>query len=416
MPLWLQGALEFLQCAFLSALAVVVPMLAVWFSHGFADRSLDSLLRMCGQIWLLIHGVPLHLNIPAGETSPEVLTGNMALVPLGLTLIPFFLAWRSGRRIARASYTDQLWQGIAGALVAYLLVGLVTGFSVPTEEVGVSLPAAALIPLIAAGAGVVTGVRREAGSWARLIGVDTAAWIANASQHSRWAGSYVWSAIRAGLVGYVAAFGLAAIVLAVDLAMHWVEISNVYQQLQPGPVGGSLLTIGQLGLIPNLGAWTLAWISGGGITLGIGSTLSPLQTTVGPLPAIPVFGALPTGALDSAWLFMLVPVLAGIFAGWWFLREGENHLDDWLSIKLRLRWLSLSLSTVLLGLFVGGVAALVSALVGWLASASLGIGRLTELGPNIWITALFLTAEIGIGAVIGYLVAPFIEHDPVLES
>lgn len=416
MPLWLQGALEFIQCAFFSAALVVVPLMAVWFSDGFAHRSLDSVFRMCGQVWLLIHGVPLELNLAAGGDSPAVVTGMLTFIPLGLTLIPFFLAWRSGRRIARASYTDQLWQGIAGALGAYLLVGLVTGFAVPTEEVGVNLGAAALVPLIPAGLGVIVGVRREAGSWGRLFGVDFVEWIATTSQHSRWAGSYVWSVIRAGLVGYAAAFGLAALGLTASLAMHWLEISNIYQQLQPGPIGGAVLTIAQLGVVPNLALWSLAWISGGGITLGVGSTLGPLGTAVGPLPAMPVLGALPAGDLGSAWVFMLLPVLSGILAGWWFLREGENHFEDWISIRLKVRWVALAVSTLLLGVFIGAVAGLVSLAGSWLASGSLGIGRLTELGPNLWMTAVLLAGEVGLGVIIGYLVAPFLERDPVLED
>ncbi|GAA1354850.1 DUF6350 family protein [Arthrobacter rhombi] len=416
MPLWLQGALEFIQCAFFSAALVVIPLMAVWFSDGFAQRTLDSVFRMCGQVWLLIHGVPLHLNLSAGSDSPVVVTGLLSFIPLGLTLIPFFLAWRSGRRIARASYTDQLWQGIAGALGAYLLVGLVTGFAVPTEEVGVNLGAAALIPLIPAGLGVIVGARREAGSWGRLVGVDFVEWVATTSQHSRWAGSYLWSVIRAGMVGYAATFCLAALGLTVSLVMRWLEISNIYQQLQPGPIGGAVLTIAQLGVIPNLVLWSLAWISGGGIALGVGSTLGPLGTAVGPVPAMPVLGALPAGNLDSAWVFMLLPVLAGILAGWWFLREGENHFEDWISIRLKVRWVALAVSTLLLGLFIGAVAGVVSLLGSWLAGGSLGIGRLTELGPDVWMTAVLLTGEVGLGVIIGYLVAPFLERDPVLED
>lgn len=416
MPLWLQGALEFIQCAFFSAALVVIPLMAVWFSDGFAQRTLDSVFRMCGQVWLLIHGVPLRVNLSAGSDSPVVVTGLLSFIPLGLTLIPFFLAWRSGRRIARASYTDQLWQGIAGALGAYLVVGLVTGFAVPTEEVGVNLGAAALIPLIPAGLGVIVGARREAGSWGRLVGVDFVEWVATTSQHSRWAGSYLWSVIRAGMVGYAAAFCLAAVGLTVSLVMRWLEISNIYQQLQPGPIGGAVLTIAQLGVIPNLVLWSLAWISGGGIALGVGSTLGPLGTAVGPLPAVPVLGALPAGNLDSAWVFLLLPVLAGILAGWWFLREGENHFEDWISIRLKVRWVALAVSTLLLGLFIGAVAGVVSLLGSWLAGGSLGIGRLTELGPHVWMTAVLLTGEVGLGVIIGYLVAPFLERDPVLED
>lgn len=109
MPLVLQGAFEFLQAALFSAFLVVIPWFAVWFSGGFAERSIESVLRMGGQLWLLIHGVPLQLLQVGTGTDPTSLTGVLNIVPLGLTLIPFFLCWRAGRRIARASYTDQLW-------------------------------------------------------------------------------------------------------------------------------------------------------------------------------------------------------------------------------------------------------------------------------------------------------------------
>ncbi|MBG6084060.1 cell division protein PerM [Zhihengliuella flava] len=415
MPLWLQGAFELLQSAILSALLVIVPLVAVWFAGGFEDLELENLLRLCGQAWLLIHGVPLHLSIPTEAAAP--LTGTLSLTPLGLALVPFLLSWRAGRRIARASYADQLWQGLLGALGAYALFGVGTGFAVPTAEVEVPLVAAGLIPLVVAGAGVVIGCRREAGSWARLIGVDLVTWIAKTSQHARWAGTYVWAVIRASVVAYFAALALAALVLAVDLGAHWAQMSNLYQQLGTGVIGGILLTVGQLGLVPNFVFYTLAWISGGGFSLGTGSTLSTLETTVGPLPALPLLAALPTGdVLGSAWMFMALPVVAGFIAGWWFVREGEDHLDDWCSLKIPYRWLSLSLSTLLLGLFTGAGAGLISLVGSWIASGSVGIGRLTEIGPDLWLTGALVGAEVAIGTMLGALSGPLLVPDPVYDG
>lgn len=416
MPLVLQGAFEFLQAALFSAFLVVIPWFAVWFSGGFAERSIESVLRMGGQLWLLIHGVPLQLLQVGTGTDPTSLTGVLNIVPLGLTLIPFFLCWRAGRRIARASYTDQLWQGILGALGVYLMCGLFTAFLVNNDEVKISLLAAAFIPLISAGAGVVIGARREAGSWGRLIGFDAAAWISKASQHSRWAGSYLWAVLCAGLLAYVMTFGLASLLLTINLGIHWVDISNVYQQLRPGPIGSAVLTLGQLGIMPNLVLWTLSWTTGGGFMLGTGSTISTLETTVGPLPAIPVFAALPAGEMTYAWAFMLLPVLAGFMAGWYFLRVGENHFDDWISLKIRIRWISLGLSTVVLGIAIGATAGSLSLVGSWLAGGSLGIGRFTEIGPNIVLTALLLAAQVAVGTAIGYLSSPLLEHDPVLDG
>ncbi|RZU62194.1 cell division protein PerM [Zhihengliuella halotolerans] len=415
MPLWLQGAFELLQSAIISSLLVVIPLVAVWFAGGFEDLKLDDLFRLCGQAWLLMHGVPLHLSLE--DDGGAALAGTLSLTPLGLALVPFLLSWRAGRRIARASYADQLWQGLAGALGAYALFGLLVGFVAPTAEVAIGLASAGLIPLVVAGAGVVIGCRREAGSWARLVGVNLVDWIATTSQHARWAGSYAWAVVRAGVLGYFASLLFACLVLAASLGTRWAEMSNVYQQLSTGVIGGILLTIGQLGLIPNFAFFALAWVSGGGFSLGAGSTLSTLETTVGPLPAVPLLAALPTGdVLSSAWMFMALPVVAGFLAGWWFVREGEDHLDDWCALKVPYRWLSLAISTLLLGAFVGAGAGLLSMVGSWISMGSLGLGRLTEIGPDLWMTAAFLGAEVAVGTMLGTLSGPLLVPDPVLDD
>lgn len=76
----------------------------------------------------------------------------------------------------------------------------------------------------------------------------------------------------------------------------------------------------------------------------------------------------------------------------------------------------MGLSTVVLGIVVGSVAGVLSLAGSWLASGSLGIGRFTEIGSNILLTALFLAAEVAIGTAIGYLASPLLEHDPVLDG
>ena len=115
MPLWLQGALESAQAAVISALVVVAPIVAVWATAGFQNDGFDVLARLAGQAWLLIHGVPLLLDTAGAGSAAQPESGTLSLIPLGLALIPFLLAWRAGRRLARASYTDQLWQALLGS-------------------------------------------------------------------------------------------------------------------------------------------------------------------------------------------------------------------------------------------------------------------------------------------------------------
>ena len=411
MPLWLQGVVELGQAAVLSALLIFLPLIGVWVADGFTDRDFASLARLGGQGWLLIHGVPLHLTFPAGTLRAGEATGVLSLFPLGLTLIPFFLSWRAGRRLARASYTDQLWQALLGALGTYAVLGGAAAYLSGNDDVSISVTAGTLIPLIPAGLGLFAGARREAGSWVRLIGMDLTDWISRTSQHSRWAGSYLWSVIRAGAVGITAALGFSALLVSVALVMSWAEIVSVYEHLDAGIIGGVVLTFVELGLMPNFMGWALGWTSGAGFSLGTGSIISPLETTVGPLPALPALAALPAGGSDYAVAALMLPVAAGFLAGWWFLREGENHFDEWLSLKIRARWFTAVVSTLLLGIFVGLVAGILAAAAVLISGGSAGVGRFVDIGADPLWTGLWIAAEVAVGVVVGYAVGPWLERE-----
>lgn len=416
MPLALQGVFEILQSVVFCLALIMLPLVAVYFSGGFLEDSFNIILQFAGFVWLMIHGVPIEVLNLGPEADPGSASGWLTLIPLGLALLPFLFCLRAGRRIARASYTDQLWQGLLGAFIAYGGIGAAVGALSNNSYGRVNILAAAFIPLIIAALGLIIGARREAGSWARLFGVDMAAYIQRISPHRRWAGSYVWHVVVAGFLGYVAAVGISGLLLTINLGLHWTEVANVYQELRPGPIGSAALTLVQLSLIPNAVFWVLSWISGGGFTLGTGSTLSTLETTVGPLPSIPMLASLPSGEMSHQWLFLLLPVAAGIMAGWYFLRGGENHLEDWFARRIPFNMLSLGLSTACLSLFTGIVAGVLSLIGSWLSSGSLAIGRLVDIGPNLWLTAGALVLQVGVGTAIGYLIAPLFETDPVLEG
>ncbi|MBX7558227.1 hypothetical protein K1Y78_62755, partial [Streptomyces sp. tea 10] len=163
------------------------------------------------------------------------------------------------------------------------------------------------------------------------------------------------------------------------------RVITVYQDLGTGAAGDTALTALQFGYLPNMVVWALTWATGAGFSLGTGPLVSPFQNTLGPLPQFPAFAALPTG---DPWLYapavLGLPVLAGLLAGWWFCREGENHLDDWMAIRLPLRWITFVLSTVLTAVFMAVVGAGLVTALAWLSSGSLGIGRLTDIGPHAW--------------------------------
>ena len=94
MPLWMQGAVEMLITAFISFGAVFVLLLAVWLNNGFDSVDIAALSRLSVHLWLLIHGVPLHLSQAFGPAAPH---GLMTFIPLGLSIVLVLLCFRAGR-------------------------------------------------------------------------------------------------------------------------------------------------------------------------------------------------------------------------------------------------------------------------------------------------------------------------------
>lgn len=411
MPLWLLGILEAVQVLLATTLLVVLPVLAMSLAGGFEDIDLGFVSGLAAQIWVVIHGVPVELVITLndgalgeGVAIPD--GGWFHLVPMGLTLIPLALAWRAGRRLAQGAYADQLWQGLlplvlvyAGAGAGLTVLAQDTAFDVHPAFAG--LCAAALMAL-----GSLGGCYEEARSWTRMIGVDLESRIDELSQQLRWAGSYAWAVFRAGIVACVVAVGLSALLLAGQLTAHWMDVVNVYQQLDPGFWGVIGLTLLHLGLLPNMILWALAYSTGAGFAMGTGTTVAPYAVELGPLPAVPILGALPAAPNDYTMAVLALPVLAGVAAGWWLMREGENHLDDWFALRIPLRPLSLTLSTLALGLFTGLAAAALAVGPLWLSHISLGVGRMTDIGPEAPLAAGMLGAWVSLGTIIGYLIAP----------
>lgn len=163
-----------------------------------------------------------------------------------------------------------------------------------------------------------------------------------------------------------------------------------------------MLTLGQLAILPNLIVFGTAWISGVGFSIGTGSYVSPLATQLGPIPALPIFAAIPTGGFDRGILFAMLPILAA-FIGTLLVRR---FADD-------MRWEYATRFGAAFSLAI--LAALTSALVGFvmaaLASGAFGPGRFQEVGINLLGFAGVLFLQVLIPSFLaGLLVAkPFVD-------
>jgi hypothetical protein len=180
-------------------------------------------------------------------------------------------------------------------------------------------------------------------------------------------------AVRVGLGVVATMVFTSSLVIMLALGFGWIEVIRLYEALGLSVLGGVMLTLGQLAILPNLIVYGTAWISGLGFQIGIGSYISPLATQLGPIPALPVFAAIPTGGFDRGILFALVPVIAA-FVGTILVRR---HADQ-------MRWeygtrYSAAFSLAILAAITAGI---VSFFMATLASGSFGPGRFQEVGVN----------------------------------
>ena len=400
MPLWLQGVVELIVTALFSAIAVFAAMSAVWATKGFGDMEFSSVAAMSAHLWLLIHGVPLDLAAAFGASA-----GTMTLVPLGLSILPLLLCYRSGRRLARASYEGEFLIPVLSGSVTYALISsAMYGWASPHPQPLQALNAA-LVPLGIVVAGLMWGGYREARSLSRMVGVDTAEQISQMSQYSRWAGSYAWAVVRAAVVAFVALIGLGAVLLGIGILAGWSQIVATYQELHAGAVGDTAVTLLQLGFLPNLVIYAIAWSTGAGFAFGAGTSIGLTSSNAGSLPMLPILGGVPESLGSAGLLGLLVPVAAGAIAGWWFLREGEDHLDEWVALKVPFRPLSALLSSLALGVLTGLLTSLAALWLGWISYGSLGVGRFTEVGAEPLSFAGHTALWVGLGVALGNLLS-----------
>lgn len=410
MPLWLQGVVELIVTALFSAVAVFAAMSAVWATKGFGDMEFSSVAAMSAHLWLLIHGVPLDLAAAFGASA-----GTMTLVPLGLSILPLLLCYRSGRRLARASYEGEFLIPVLSGSVTYALISsAMYGWASPHPQPLQALNAA-LVPLGIVVAGLMWGGYREARSLSRMVGVDTAEQISQMSQYSRWAGSYAWAVVRAAVVAFVALVGLGAVLLGIGILAGWSQIVATYQELHAGAVGDTAVTLLQLGFLPNLVIYAIAWSTGAGFSFGAGTSVGLTSSDAGTLPMLPILGAVPESMGTFGLVGLLVPLGAGAIAGWWFLREGEDHLDEWVALKVPFRPLSALISAVVLGVMTGIMTSFGALWLGWISYGSLGIGRFTEVGAEPLTFAAHTALTVGAGVTFGMLLSRALVPDSSRE-
>lgn len=357
---------------------VVAPLTIAWFVEGDGSVPWIATVQVAAYAFFLSVGVPV--QVTAGEIVGIAHDGfTLSFLPLGLTLMMALMIIRIGHRLSSASSLWPAWLGGGFAFggASYLLSLLVSNEAVLVGEWDpLFFPAVFFAGLLFVSS--VSGKRFELVSGSNPEEAPERIWVRekvkNLLSNIHW--SISTSAIPAMKIGtsvVVALILFSSIFIASALAFGWVEVLRLYQALSLSLLGGLMVTIGQLALLPNLIVYGAAWISGAGFSIGVGSYVSPLASQLGPLPALPIFAALPTAGFDRGILLALIPVISALIATL-VVRKSTD----------RMRWefaTAFSAASVL-SLLSALVAASLSFILAVLASGSLGPGRFFEVGIN----------------------------------
>ncbi|GIG30302.1 DUF6350 family protein [Cellulomonas marina] len=360
-PLVLTGAVVAAQAVLLSLLSLVLPAMAAFVATS-ADPTNEGVGwgRAAGvgaALWLLGHGVPA-----------TVAGAPVTLVPLGVTALAVFAGWASARRSGTPrvpAWAAGVATYVALALVVALAAG-VRGGGLLTAAVG-----AAVVGGLGTGLGLLARPERSGLPWRVRAGL------------ARLPGPVAVGAAAGALVAAVLV--LAAVVLTVvGIVAGTATVSDVVDALRMDVVGGAVLGVAQLGWLPDLVVWNLAWLAGPGFVVGEGTRFAVGGTVTGPLPAVPLLGALPTtdlgarGTLLSAALLLAVGALAG-----WYL---HRRLDV---VRARDVLVAVGTTAAVAGVLVAG---LVRA-----AAGGIGPGRMAVVGGSWWAVG----GCVALGALVG---------------
>jgi hypothetical protein len=387
---------------------VLVPLTLVWFLENNPEVDWLVTFRAASDFWLLSHGTGL--VVPEGEILGILVPAFLVtLVPLGMTIWLARSFYNAGKRFIAAR---ALWPGWLGGSLVYGASAL--GISTaaydsaiyPIAWQGVFFPT--ILFLVFQVLGSLFGQPDEIFEGDILDQAPERDRVRRALNAFRlklhWSvRSIMGPAFRAGTAITVMLLMVSAFTIAVLIALSWIDITRLYESVQVSVLGAVVLTIGQLALIPNLIIYGAAWLTGVGFSIGAGSLISPLGSQVGPLPAIPILGALPVGQLEFGMISIAVVLLAA-FVATLLIRKSAD--------EIRFEFATAWTAAISLGLSIAFVTASQMGLLALMASGSAGPGRLSQVGVSPWLVALVVFVEVGVVSTL----AAFYSARPVADK
>ncbi|SPT53415.1 Uncharacterised protein [Actinomyces bovis] len=357
-----------LETVFVSWFLVLLPVMAIYLSGSAKDVAAalapDGAVRTATRLWSLGLGGAFAPLTGTGEADDQ-----LSLPLLGLTVLQAWWAWGAAGRAKLVGPLSALWVGLAAAGGSALLCLNGGGGQIWWAVLGAA---------VVIGAVALARQWRDAGRTA-AEGTERAARNRLLAAGPDWLAEGLLLAARASLVLLVAAVVTAGVMLVTG----WGRVQALHHALAGGGVTAIVaLVILQLGWLPTLVIWALSWLTGAGFSVGDGTRFTPGKVVAGPVPSLPLLGALPDSGLGAVAVWVaLVPLAVAALCAW--------------SRRRRLCQLSLpgavAACAAATGLLVVGAG-----LAFWAASGSAGPGRLTQVGPST-LGLVLLLVECGTG-------------------
>lgn len=321
-------------------------------SPALGEATWQDAARIATGWWMTAFGGTLHFAAV-----------QITLPPLAITLITFAVALSFVRRLPLTDWRDVAILCASGAIT----VGALGSLAPSGSNVWRGVLGAALLLLAAA-----------------MVSRNRTDWFGR--------GFFTTPAGRALYDGLMLALRATAIILicalltaALGLLLGWSQIRMIAGFYVIDILAWILLWGFQLCYLPTMVLWALAYIVGAGFSLGAGTSFSAINVASAPLPAVPLLGALPQPHVSVPWVIPLIVII--IFAAGW---------------RKAMAFPTLTEAGATGGLQVGFVF-LIFALLGALASGSIGPERMQVLGPEPPRLALAAALVVGLPMLAGLL-------------
>ena len=362
------GVLQAFRAVLIGFIPIALITLVAWAAGGSGNGKSADAIHGAGWIWLAAHHIGFTLRLPPGDVA-----GRLWLLPLGLSVIPWFVLRDSGRRITASVGAAERRLALFALATTYAVSLVLSARALTTRavtpEIWAALPLGFFFALVAGAIGVY-GIRN-------LVTAQTEKFSATAK--SFWRGIGATSILL---------YGISSLLLISAVLAHWSRFRALFTVLDPGWIGLPLLVGLVLASLPNAVIMIASLSTGAGFAIGNHTLISPWQVHLRELPAFPLLAALPNGRSLLLTLLPIITILASAVGGFVAVRSVVG-----LGSKMRGSLLHAVANVVILmalNLLAGGP------LVG---------GQLSAVGSSYLRILLFATPMMLLGSVFGGLVS-----------